>query len=118
MSSQDIRNNALVHAILVRNYLNIQRLEHGAVGETVNISGAAELQREADFKDKKLAEAAVARTLEKVERELRKLPNIGFVSFHLDNYARQGRRWVCTSSEAGPRERRIASSGEDKRVKL
>jgi len=118
MSSQDIRNNALVHSILVRNYLNTQRMEHIVVGETATISGVVELQREAHFKDKKAAESTVMRTLEKVEREIKKLPNIEFVSFHLDNYARQGRRWVCTSAEAAPRERRIISSGEEKRVKL
>ena len=87
------------------------------MGETVIISGTVELQREAQFKDKKLAQAAVVRTLDRVEREVRKLPNIGFVKFNLDNYARHGRRWVYTAPEAGPRERRIVG-GEEKRVKL
>jgi len=117
MSSQDIRNNALVHAILVRNYLNTQRVEHAVIGDVVSISGAAELRREADLKSRSAMEAVVRRTLEKVEGEIKKLPGIQFVKFNLDNWVRQGHRWVCTSIEPAPHARKKIA-GEEKRVPL
>jgi hypothetical protein len=112
-----MRNNALVHGILVRNYLNTQRLENSVIGDTAMISGIVELRREANFLDSHAMQAAMMRTLEKVESEIRKLPGIQFVKFHLENYARQGRRWVCTSAEPSPHARRKVG-GEEKRVNL
>ena len=118
MPSQDIRNNAFVHSILVRNYINTQKVDHSVVDKAVTIIGSIELQREATLKDRKIAEAAVARTLEKVEKEIKRIPNIEFVKFHLDNWARQGRRWVCTAVGLAPRMAKKPEVGEEKRVKL
>jgi hypothetical protein len=117
MSSEDIKNNAFVHSILVRNYINTQKVEHGVSGEVVTISGSVELRREADYKSGSSMQAAVARTLEKIEDEIRKLPNIEFVKFKLDNWARQGRRWICTETEPAPHVHRRVTD-EEKRLRL
>ena len=117
MSSQDIRNNALVHSILVRNYVNTQRVEHSAISDTVMISGIVELRREADHKSRSTMQAAVVRTLSKIESEIKKLPGIEFVKFNLDNWVRQGRRWVSTSVEPVPHAKKKVG-GEEKRVPL
>ena len=118
MASRDIKNNALVHAILVRNYINPQRVDHSVIHNIVNISGVIELRREASVKDKKIAEAAIARTLDKIEGELKKLPEIEFIKYNLDNFIRQGRRWICTSFETAPTPHKKTIAGEDKRVRL
>ncbi len=94
MSSKDIRNNAEVHSILVRNYLNVRRLDSTATGETVTIKGILEVTREADSVDAAVSKVVALRTLDKVEEEIKKIPGINYVKWNLDNWVRLGRRWV------------------------
>jgi len=113
MSSQDIRNNAAVHGILVRNYLNVRRLDSTVVGETVTIKGFLELTREAESVDASVRRAVALRTLDKVEEEIRKIPGINYVRWNLDNWIRVGRRWVQAELATSSKRKRWSPEKEE-----
>ena len=111
MSSEDIRNNADVHSLLVRNYFDTRKLDSEVTGETVTINGVAELRREAESVDESVRNAALVRTLVKAEEEIKRIPGIAYVRWNLDNWTLVGKRWVpalASTSKKGKKEPRAA----------
>jgi len=112
MSSQDMKNNAMVHGIIVRNYLNVLKIDASCTGETATISGRAELTREVAAMDEAVRKATTIRTLLRVEDEVKKIPGIDYVKWRLDNLTQVGRRWVWIPMAEAAQRRRKERIGE------
>lgn len=98
MTVEELRLLRLVQGILVRNYVDTQKLDVEVVGRSVYVEGEFRLfeyhpsQRK---EDRKARETETKRVLFLIEQEVRRYPEIDYLEFKLKNWERVGLgQWI------------------------
>jgi hypothetical protein len=97
MRPEDATTLRTVHAILVRNYVDTQRLDVDVINGTVYIAGEFAVFDSAlgsKRNDPVERDGMIKRTLLVLEREIRRMTAAGFVQFKLANWERTGMMWT------------------------
>ena len=97
MTLEELRLLRLVQGILVRNYVDTQRLEVEVIGTSVYIEGELRvfeyhpLQRQQDPVERDLS---IKRTLLHIEKQIRSLSEVSHLEIKLTNWERVGLDWI------------------------
>ncbi|MCS7049042.1 MAG: hypothetical protein NZ483_07095 [Verrucomicrobiae bacterium] len=97
MTLDELRLHRMVQGILVRNYVNTQKLEVEVIGNSVYIEGELEIfeyhssQRKKDQVERDLE---TARALWHIEKQIRMLPEVQHLEFKLRNWEKRGMQWT------------------------
>jgi hypothetical protein len=94
MTPEDFAILRTARSILVRNYVDTQKVDVDVIHRTVYIQGEFMLYDTAKQKDPDLQAAAEKRALLIIEREIRRLSSADYVIFQLKNWQRTGARWM------------------------
>ena len=98
MTSEECRLQHLIQGILVRNYVDTQKLEVQVIGHSVYIEGEFKVfeYHLSSKKDDAQAERdfGVRRVIVHVEQQIRGMGEITFLEMKLSNWQRQGTQWV------------------------
>ena len=97
MNLEELKLLRLVQGILVRNYVDTQRLDLQVIGHSVYIQGAFKVfdyhpsQRKEDPLERDLG---VKRTLLHIEQQIRSLGEVHYLEIKFDNWERHGMQWT------------------------
>jgi len=97
MNLDELRLLRLVQGILVRNYVDTQRIDVEVIGSSVYISGEFRifeyhpLQKREDKVERDLG---LKRTLLHIEQQIRGLGEVTFLEMKLSNWERRGMQWI------------------------
>lgn len=97
MSPEDQAAMRVVHAILVRNYVDTQKLDVDVIHSSVYIEGELVLADGAYSgrkNDPIERDGAARRVLQGIEREIRRMSSANGIYFKLSNWERVGQRWT------------------------
>jgi hypothetical protein len=97
MRPEDVTTLRTVQSILVRNYVDTQRLDVDVINGTVYIAGEFTVYDSAlgsKKNDPVERDGIVKRTLLLLEREIRRMTGASFVQFKLANWERTGMMWT------------------------
>ncbi len=97
MTLDELRLLRLVQAILVRNYIDTQRLDCEVIGTSVYIKGEFRVfeYHPAHKKDDRVErDLGLARTLLHVEQQIRGMAEVNYVEMKFSNWDRVGLQWV------------------------
>ncbi len=86
-----------VQAILVRHYVDTQRLDIDVLNSSVYIQGELrvfESHPSRKYSDRLEQTNSIRQTLAQVEREIRRLSDVSWLDIKLSNWARQGLNWL------------------------
>jgi hypothetical protein len=98
MNLEELRLLRLVQGILVRNYVDTQRLDVEVIGSSVYVSGDFRVfeyhpsQKKDDNVERDLG---LRRTLMHIEQQIRGLGEVSYLEMKLDNWERRGMQWVA-----------------------
>jgi hypothetical protein len=99
MTLEELRILRIIQGILVRNYINTQKLDVQVIGSSVYLEGEWEVfdyhpgQKRPDPAERDLE---TARTLLHAEKEIRSMGEIAHIEFKLRNWQRVASRWTRT----------------------
>ena len=97
MTLEELRILRIVQGVLVRNYINTQKLDVQVIGSSVYIEGELEFF---EYHSGQKHPAPVERDLETarnllhIEKSIRLIGEISHVEFKLRNWQRVGARWI------------------------
>jgi hypothetical protein len=97
MTLEELRLTRLVQGILVRNYVDTQKLDAEVVGRSVYIEGefrVFDYHPSMKKQDPVERDLGVKRTVLHVEQQIRGLPEVQHVEMKLHNWERVGMQWV------------------------
>ena len=97
MTLEELRLTRLVQGILVRNYVDTQKLEVEVVGRSVYIDGefrVFEYHPSMRKNDPVERDLGIKRTVLHVEQQVRSLPEVQYLEMKLQNWERVGMQWV------------------------
>ena len=97
MTLEELRLHRTVQGILVRNYVNTQRLDLSVIGNSVYIEGEfAVFDYHASMRKKDPVERDLetARLLMHIEKQVRGMGEISHIEWKLSNWQRYGMQWV------------------------
>ena len=97
MTLEDLRLHRTVQGILVRNYVNTQKLSIEVIGHSVYIEGELEVfeyHSAMQNKDRVERDLAVARNLLHIEKSIRTMMEVTHIDWKLTNWQRVGLQWV------------------------
>lgn len=98
MTSEEIRLQRLIQGILVRNYVDTQKLEVQVIGHSVYIEGEFKVFEYHLSSKKEDARTEhdynVRRVIMHIEQQIRGMAEISFLEMKLSNWQRQGNQWV------------------------
>jgi hypothetical protein len=98
MTIEELRLLRIVQGILVRNYVDTQKLDVEVIGRSVYIQGEFKLfeyHASQSKEDIKARETEVKRMLYLIEQEIRRYPDIDYLEFKLTNWERVGLgQWI------------------------
>lgn len=97
MTLEELRLSRLVQGILVRNYVDTQKLNVEVIGSSVYIDGefsVYEYHPSQKLQDRLERELGVRHTLLLVERQMRGLAEITHIEFRLNNWERVSTGWI------------------------
>jgi hypothetical protein len=103
MTLEELKLHRLVQGILVRNYVDTQRLEIQVIGSSVYLEGEFRVydyhpsQKKVDRVDRDLG---VRRTLLHIEQAIRGLAEVNHMEMKLSNWERRGMQWVALHESA------------------
>ena len=98
MTLEDLRIQRLIQGILVRNYVDTQKLDVQVVGHSVYIEGEFCVfdyhpsQKKDDHVERDLG---IKRVLLHIEQQIRGMSEISHVEMKLRNWERRGTQWVA-----------------------
>ena len=98
MTLEELRLLRLVQGILVRNYIDTQRLDVEVIGSSVYIRGEFrmfEYHPSQKKEDKVERDLGMRRTLLHIEQQIRGLGEVTYLEMKLDNWERRGMQWVA-----------------------
>jgi signal transduction histidine kinase len=101
MTLEELRLMRLVQSILVRNYVDTQRLDVQVVGSSVYIEGefhVFEYHPTHQHTDRVQREMGMKRLLMQIEHEIRRIGEVSHVEMKFRNWNRVGLQWVGRSS--------------------
>jgi hypothetical protein len=95
MTTEEARIARQVQAIMVRSYVDTQKLNIDVTGTTVCIDGELYVF---DYGPKKHDPVermlSAKRTLLNIERQIRRLPDVSALQWNLKNWSRSGSQWA------------------------
>lgn len=97
MTLEELRILRIIQGVLVRNYINTQKLDVQVIGSSVYLEGELEVfdyhpgQRRPDPVERDLE---TARTLLHLEKEIRMIGEVSHIEIRLRNWQRVANRWV------------------------
>jgi hypothetical protein len=97
MNLEELRLLRLVQGILVRNYVDTQRIDVEVIGSSVYIAGEFRVfeyhpsQKKEDNIERDLG---LKRTLMHIEQQIRGLGEVTYLEMKLNNWERRGMQWV------------------------
>lgn len=97
MTLEELRLTRLVQGILVRNYVDTQKLDTEVIGKSVYIEGefrVYDYHPSMKKQDPVERDLGVKRTVLHVEQQIRGLPEVQHVEMKLLNWERVGMQWV------------------------
>jgi hypothetical protein len=98
MTLEELRLLRLVQGILVRNYIDTQKLDVEVIGTSVYIKGEFHVfEYHPSFKkpDHIERDLGLQRTLLHVEQQIRGLAEVSYMELKLSNWERIGMRWTA-----------------------
>jgi signal transduction histidine kinase len=104
MTLEELRLLRLVQGILVRNYIDTQKLDIEVIGTSVYIKGEFRVfdyhpaQKKPDRVERDLG---IQRTLMHIEQQIRSLAEVSYIEMKLSNWERMGMQWVARHEAAG-----------------
>jgi hypothetical protein len=96
MTLEELRLLRLIQGVLVRNYVDTQKLEVQVIGSSVYIEGqfkVYEYHPSMKKNDPVERDLGVRRTLLHIEQQIRCMPEVTHVQFKLTNWERHGLQW-------------------------
>jgi len=93
LAFEDFRLHAQVRAALVRQGIDLSRVEHGVTNSVVYIKGSLRPYITEENPDPAVAKRDEVARVTKVERVLRAIPGVRDVIFKLDRVVKVGWRW-------------------------
>lgn len=103
MTLEELKLHRLVEGILVRNYVDTQKLELQVIGSSVYLEGEFHVfdyhpsQKNLDRVERDLG---VRRTLLHIEQAIRGLAEVNHLEMKLTNWERRGLQWVALHENA------------------
>ncbi len=97
MTLEELRLLRIIQGILVRNYVNTQKLDLQVIGSSVYMEGDFEVfeyRVSTRKKDPVERDLETVRTLLHVEKQIRSLAEITHLEFKLRNWSRTGVQWT------------------------
>lgn len=97
MTLEELRLHRTIQGILVRNYVNTQKLDVEVIGASVYIEGTLEIfeyHSSMRKKDPTERDLEAARNLLHIEKQIRGVAEVGHLEFKLTNWQRVGIQWV------------------------
>lgn len=97
MTLEELRLSRLVQGILVRNYVDTQKVNVEVIGSSVYIDGefnVFEYHPSQKLSDRLERDLGVRHSLIQVERQIRSLAEITHVEFRLTNWERVSYGWI------------------------
>jgi hypothetical protein len=104
MTLEELRILRVVQGILVRNYVDTQKLDVQVIRSSVYIEGdfvMFDYQPGRKRDDQIEQELGVQRTLLHIEQQIRGMGEVSHVEFKLKNWERHGMRWVAKHESVG-----------------
>src|SRR5882724_502515 len=99
MTLEELRLLRVVQGVLVRNYVDTQKLDVQVIGSSVYIEGELHIfdyhpgKRNSDEKAEK--DLSMQRTLMHIEQQIRCLGEVSHLQMKLRNWERRGMQWVA-----------------------
>ena len=97
MTLEELRLHRTIQGILVRNYVDTQKLDIEVIGSSVYIEGELEVfeyHASMRHKDRLERDLETARNLHHIEKAIRSIPEVGHIEWKLTNWQRVGHQWV------------------------
>jgi len=96
MTAEDLEIYRQMRTVLVRNWVNLQRLDFGSTGGSVYVRGRMRLLREPHTarREETDHEGVTATFLLHLEQQIRRIPGVRAVSWNLDGWQRTGLGWT------------------------
>lgn len=104
MTLEELRLLRLVQGILVRNYVDTQRLDIQVIGHSVYIQGEFKVfeyhpsQKKEDPVERDLG---VRRTLLHIEQQIRGMGEVNYLEMKFTNWERHGMQWAPVHESTG-----------------
>ena len=101
MTLEELRILRVVQGILVRNYVDTQKLDVEVIGSSIYVEGEFVMfdynpaRKKAE--DRIEADLGVKRTLLHIEQQIRGLGEVTHLEFKLKNWERRGAQWTARS---------------------
>jgi hypothetical protein len=98
MNLEELRLLRLVQGIMVRNYVDTQRLNVEVIGSSVYVGGefrVFDYHPSQKGNDKLERDLGMKRTLLHIEQQIRGLGEVTYLEMKLDNWERRGMQWVA-----------------------
>jgi hypothetical protein len=98
MTLEELRVLRVVQGILVRNYVDTQKLDVQVIGSSVYIEGSFvvfDYQPSRKKEDRIEQDLGLKRTLLHIEQQIRGLGEVTYLEMKLRNWERRGMQWVA-----------------------
>jgi hypothetical protein len=98
MTLEELRLLRVVQGVLVRNYVDTQKLDVQVIGSSVYIEGefhVFDYQPGKRKEDRLEADLGLKRTLLHIEQQIRGLGEVTYLEMKLRNWERRGMQWVA-----------------------
>ena len=98
MTLEELRLLRVVQGILVRNYVDTQKLDVQVIGSSVYVEGEFvifDYQPSRKKEDKIEQDLGVKRTLLHIEQQIRGLGEVTYLEMKLKNWERRGMQWTA-----------------------
>ena len=100
MTFEELRLVRTAQAILVRSYVDTQKLEIDVTGHMIHVEGELQLfdyHPAARKQDRTERDMSIKRMLLHIEQQIRAIPDVAAVEFKLTNWERVGNQWLPKS---------------------
>ncbi len=103
MTLEELRILRVVQGILVRNYVDTQKLDVQVIGSSVYIEGDFVIfdYQPGRKKDDHIEQELGIRTLLHIEQQIRCMGEVSHLEIKLKNWERHGMRWVAKHESVG-----------------
>ena len=97
MTLEELRLLRVVQGVLVRNYVDTQKLDVEVIGSSVYIEGEFHVfdYRPGHKEDSAERDLSMKRTLLHIEQQIRGLGEVTYLEMKLRNWERRGMQWVA-----------------------
>ena len=104
MTLEELRLLRVVQGVLVRNYVDTQKLDVEVIGSSVYIEGDFQVfdYHPGKKKDENVEkDLGLQRTLLHIEQQIRGLGEVSYLEMKLKNWERRGQQWVAKHETSG-----------------